>query len=80
MSIYPNAPALLQAGGPSIMLAVIIYLSRSISSNRRLALLAPAILAITVLLLAPAPGFAQPHPNRAERRTSSSRTLTRGPS
>src|SRR5437762_756812 len=62
MSIYPNAPALLQAGGPSIMLAVIIYLSRSFSSNRRLALLAPAILAITVLLLAPAPGFAQAPP------------------
>src|SRR6266705_1717143 len=62
MSIYPNAPALLQAGGPSIMLAVIIYLSRSLSSNRRLALLAPAILAITVLLLAPAPGFAQAPP------------------
>src|SRR6266705_2113021 len=62
MSIYPNALALLQAGGPSIMLAVIIYLGRSFRSNRRLALLAPAILAITVLLLAPAPGFAQAPP------------------
>src|SRR5438309_1029561 len=60
MSIYPNALALLQAGGPSIMLAVIIYLGRSFRSNRRLALLAPAIL--TVLLLAPAPGLAQAPP------------------
>ena len=62
MSIYPNALALLQAGGPSIMLVVIIYLGRSFRSNRRLALLAPAILATTVLLLAPAPGLAQAPP------------------
>src|SRR5260370_35902121 len=62
MSIYPKAAALLQAGGTSIMLAVIIYIACSFRSNRRLAWLAPAILGITVLLLAPAPGFAQAPP------------------
>src|SRR6266851_6229088 len=62
MSIYPNALALLQAGEPSIMLAVIIYIACSFRSNRRLAWLAPAILAITALLLAPASGLAQAPP------------------
>src|SRR6266566_3030542 len=52
MSIYLNALALwLQKGAPS-----------ALGINRRLALLAPAFLAITVLLLAPAPGLAQAPP------------------
>src|SRR5437016_3647789 len=52
MSIYLNALALwLQKGAPS-----------ALGINRRLALLAPAFLAITVLLLAPAAGLAQAPP------------------